>query len=660
MRSRLHWHSLRVRLVVLVSILSAALALSFLLIYPSHMAQRASEVLEHRIKSVAKLIIANIEPAIDFMDSYEAGRALINLGDVPGAVYGVILSQRGELIAAWRLEEAPLPLGAHRELVRSTDGHMHVRSPITTRGGTQATLLLGFSRAEIDASRTRALRSAALIAALVWLSGTLAAFAIGTVLVRPLRQVTRVARRITAGESAARRELMSEGQGESGELIAAVTQMLDHLFEQRAIATALTCELEHCVAERTYELARTNSELERRLAELRDTQEQLITADRRLSMGTLTAGVAHEINNPLTYVYNNVSYVRDELTQMSEKAAAERRALTLDSETHHEMVNALADAISGCERVSFIVRSLKDFSRGDDGSREAVDVCKAMESAIAIADNQIRHRATLVRQYEEVPRVLANEIRLGQVFLNLLLNACQAIAAGSAEQNRIAVSIGEDERGHVRVSVRDTGCGMTPEVRRRIFSPFYTTKPVGVGTGLGLSICHGIVSSLGGTIDVDTAPGEGSTFTVVLPKASADHIASAAATAASCGHTPSTSRRLLVVDDDPRVCLAIERTVGESLDMTAMTSARDALSTLRSGERYDAILCDLMMPDMTGMDLFAELERSMPTLCPRVLFFTGGVFTEEGRAFTARHAGRCLQKPIAGAELKRRLAALWE
>ena len=204
------------------------------------------------------------------------------------------------------------------------------------------------------------------------------------------------------------------------------------------------------------------------------------------------------------------------------------------------------------------------------------------------------------------------------------------------------------------VSISDTGSGMSPEVRGRLFTPFFTTKPVGVGTGLGLSVCQGIVTRLGGHIEVHSELGRGSAFTVVLPAAPVP--ASRVLTPVPLGPRPSArGGHVLVVDDDPFVGSSLRRLLEREYAITVVSSAREALEHLRQGITVDLILCDLMMPEMTGMDFYAELQRLYPSLAEAVLFFTGGAFTEATRDFIARREDRVLPKPIEAHRLLEQL-----
>ena len=241
----------------------------------------------------------------------------------------------------------------------------------------------------------------------------------------------------------------------------------------------------------------------RDVTERNELRNRILMSDRLASMGTLAAGVAHEINNPLTFIMGNLAFLACELETATSDQADEWR----------EVVD---EAQQGAERVRRIVRELRVFARGDDNKVGPMDMRKALDQAIVMARNEIRHKAQLVKTYEDVPEVHANAGKLGQVFLNLLVNAAQALPNGAVNQNEIRVRCFEEDE-HVVVEIEDTGPGIPEEVLTRIFEPFFTTKPIGEGTGLGLAICHGIVTGLGGSILVDSQIGVGSTFRVAMP-----------------------------------------------------------------------------------------------------------------------------------------------
>ncbi len=256
-----------------------------------------------------------------------------------------------------------------------------------------------------------------------------------------------------------------------------------------------------------------------------------------------------------------------------------------------------------------------------------------LETSLELAFNEIRHRARLVKTYRPVPAVLADSGRLTQAFVNVLVNAAQAIPEGRADANDISIKTWTDMDGRAVVEVHDTGSGIAADHLPRIFDPFFTTKAQGVGTGLGLSVCDGTVRALGGEVIVESIVGKGTLLRIVLPG-----VAPSAGRPATPRVTTGRGRRgkILVVDDDPAIGTAIRRTLSQGHDVTATTSGRDAIDRVQAGERFDLILCDLMMPVVTGMDLHAELTRLVPEQAARMVFLTGGAFTHSARAFLDR------------------------
>lgn len=235
---------------------------------------------------------------------------------------------------------------------------------------------------------------------------------------------------------------------------------------------------------------------------------QLAQTERLAALGTLAAGLAHEINNPLTYV----------LLQL---AQATRLLSTLMSDEDRARIGQLESLVrgsmEGAERIRGIMTGIRAFSRSDDISMKAVDVRVPLDAALKLVMNEIRYRARLVKNYTDPPLVMANEGRLGQAFLNLIINAVQAISEGNAQEHEIRVSVGSDEAGDLVVELSDTGEGIPPHLLGRIFEPYFSTKPIGQGTGLGLSISHTIINSFHGQITAVSEVGRGTTFRIVLP-----------------------------------------------------------------------------------------------------------------------------------------------
>jgi signal transduction histidine kinase len=363
--------------------------------------------------------------------------------------------------------------------------------------------------------------------------------------------------------------------------------------------------------------------------------QRVVVSERMASVGQLVASVAHEINNPLAYIAGNVDVVC--------------RALGDRGDPRDEsFVEALEDARLGVSRIEVIVRDLRTLSRVDDDNRASVDIAEVVETALQMANNQIRHRARIVRRFESRPRVLANEARLTQVFLNLLLNATHAIPEGRANDHAITIGIQVGPTGRALVDVQDTGSGIAPAHLERIFDPFFTTKPLGAGTGLGLSICKGIIEKLGGTITVTSVLGRGTSFIVELPVASD----APAPRRAETVQPPSvTRRRVLVIDDDPHVRRWLERALRRDHDVVMAASVAEATAAI-DGPAFDVILCDLMMPDRTGRDMHEIVKQRRPELADKIVFMSGGVFTPALESFLASVSNARIEKPVALRELR--------
>ncbi|HEX8438075.1 ATP-binding protein [Archangium sp.] len=377
------------------------------------------------------------------------------------------------------------------------------------------------------------------------------------------------------------------------------------------------------------------------VTELRQMQYRLSLTERMATVGTLAAGVAHEINNPLAFLLGQLELAERQLRQWPA------------SEPLESLRTTLGEARVGAERVSTIVRDLGTFSHPEARPMGPLDVLEVLDLSVKMAMGELRHRARLVRDYRKVPDVLADSSRLGQVFLNLLVNAAQAIPEGHADRHEIRLRV-RAEAGSVVVEIHDTGQGIPAELLGRIFDPFFTTKPVGQGTGLGLSITHGLVTALGGELTVESEPGRGSVFRVRLPGAPVQ-------TAKTPQPLPTPLEaprrgRILIVDDEPMFAQTLKLLLGMDHDVEALLEAREALARLRNGASHDVILCDLMMAEMTGMQFHEELSRVAPELARRVIFMTGGAFTQSARDFLARVPNPWLLKPFKPGELNALLA----
>jgi PAS domain S-box-containing protein len=404
--------------------------------------------------------------------------------------------------------------------------------------------------------------------------------------------------------------------------------------------------------------------------EVRKLHAMLSQADRLSSMGMLAAGVAHEINNPLLYVLYNIETVAEELPKLA--VAVERclvalraelgdegvakvlgdAASLLEASTLTEVIARVQEALSGTQRINKISRAIGAFSRVESTERSAVDLNYTIECASTMAATDIRFRAQLVLDFGELPPVWASEGKLSQVFLNLLINAAHAIDEGNVANNFIQIrtwALGDD----VFAEVKDTGKGISEANLARIFEPFFTTKAIGVGSGLGLPICRNILSEFGGDIQVESALGVGTRFVVRLPKQKGASIAPRVKPASEAPEVPKVRGRILVVDDEPAICAMVVRMLGAEHVLVTAGSGEAARRILEGDQSFDLILCDLMMPDSTGMDLHQWLVAENPSTAEKVVFVTGGAFTPQASEYVTRVGNVRLDKPYEAAALKR-------
>lgn len=368
---------------------------------------------------------------------------------------------------------------------------------------------------------------------------------------------------------------------------------------------------------------------EQDITETKDLAARLVFSDRMISVGTLAGGMAHEINNPL----GTIAALLDLLAEHPEA---------------HDTDTIVGEARAAVDRIRHIMRGLAAFSRVDADNRGPLDIEHVLELAIGMAGNEIRHRARLVKEYGGTPPVLANEARLGHVFINLLVNAAEAIPEGQADRNEIRLATRTDAAGWIVVELSDTGAGIPREIQDRIFDPFFTTKAVGKGTGLGLSISHGIVRSLGGEITLRSEPGRGSTFSVSLPPAKGvprTRTAPQLEPPVLAEDEPQLHGHVLIVDDEVAFANSLRRLLSNEHAVSIVASGREALARVRDGERYDVILCDLMMPEMTGVDLHDVLTQHAPDQAQRIIFITGGAFSPTSQHFLDHVSNLWFEKP---------------
>jgi PAS domain S-box-containing protein len=379
------------------------------------------------------------------------------------------------------------------------------------------------------------------------------------------------------------------------------------------------------------------------VTERRKLQARLAQSDRLASVGTLAAGVAHEINNPLAYVLSNLEYARRRFSECA--------PMIDDLDARARIAESLEHARDGAVRVQTIVRDLKTFSRGGDESRENVYLERAIEAALTMAYPLIRGRAKILRDYQPTRAVWADEGRLAQVFLNLVINAAQAIPDGAPAANEIRVRVFETPDERVCGEVSDTGEGIEQEHVQRVFEPFFTTRSSGVGTGLGLSVCHGLVTSFGGEITVESQRGTGTTFRVLLPLSSERPSQSSPNERRKRNSRPRR-RRFLVVDDETLLARSIELQLQDEHDVEIVATGLGAVERVKREPGFDMILCDMMLPDISGMDVFEQIRAMNNGQHEKFVFMTGGSFTPRVFKFLREHGVPCLEKPFTAEQLK--------
>jgi PAS domain S-box-containing protein len=412
------------------------------------------------------------------------------------------------------------------------------------------------------------------------------------------------------------------------------------------------------------------TELRREQQAREQLQASLAQSDRLASMGMMAAGVAHEINNPLSYVLFNVESLSEDVPRHADGVRRCREALTarigatalaevlgadsavLDPRVFEDVASRLREAAEGARRIKRIARGLGTFSRADSSELTPVNLQACIEHALNMAFNEIKYRARVIKDFRPVPPVLASDGKLAQVFLNLLVNAAHAIDEGHVDHNEIRVRTWvEGER--VCVEVCDTGKGISPENQRRVFEPFFTTKGVGAGTGLGLWISRNIVTGFGGTIGFSSEPGKGTRFRLDLPALPPSWGTTNVVTGEKAPEQAGVRGRILVIDDEAGICKALQRMLGREHEVVAVSSGEEARELLGTDRRFDLVFCDLMMPRLSGMELHAWLVEVDPELAAQVVFITGGAFTPGASEYLGKTQNLRLEKPFETTNIER-------
>ncbi len=376
--------------------------------------------------------------------------------------------------------------------------------------------------------------------------------------------------------------------------------------------------------------------------ERRDLQASLAQADRLASMGMLAAGIAHEINNPLAYMLVNAESLVEDLAAVLPGLPATQS---------EDFSNRLREIIDGARRIKQIAQDLNTFSRQDGQELVPVRLQDSVEHALNMVSNELKFRARVVRDFQPVGQVMATEGKLSQVFLNLLINSAHALDGAAVADPEIRVRVWA-EGASVCAEVCDNGKGIPKELQPRIFEPFFTTKGIGAGTGLGLSICRNIITKFSGEIGFSSEENRGTRFWLRLPAVEA--VPSTPRTAPGSSPVQTVIKgRILVIDDEPGIRSAITRLLGRRHEVITAASGEDAKLILQDDRDFDVILCDLMMPRISGVELHAWLAATDQPLADRVIFITGGVFGPGAAEYLAGLRNLRIEKPFGTEEFRK-------
>lgn len=376
-------------------------------------------------------------------------------------------------------------------------------------------------------------------------------------------------------------------------------------------------------------------ETARRLVAQADQQSADVRARemwRLSSLGVLAAGLAHELNNPLAVVLGFSEVVRRSLATLEGAEPDARRTQIAKMQASIDRIDEAA------QRVSSIVQQIGNFAKSD--RIETVNVTDVLDGSLRLVANQIRQRAQLHRSYRGDVHALCSPAKLGQLSLMLLTRAVHAIDEGAPERNSITVEVTDGPDQTLRIRVSDTGVGVAPELIRHVFEPRNTRAR---SQTVDLALVQELAREMGGSLDVTSAETLGTTFTLTLPAVAL------APSAPQLDEQPlmesARRARVLVIDDEPAMCDLLRETLQDAYEVETETDPKQALDRLLNSAAYDLVLCDLMMPKITGMDLHTQLQAQRPQQAKRMLFMTGGTFSDRARIFMEQ-LPTCLRKPF--------------
>ncbi len=529
--------SIRLKTILGVALIEGSLLIVLLVTMMNFMRDSNYEALVKRAQTTATLFATTTKDAVLSYDLASLETFTDEMLKNPDLVYARVLSADGDVFAeSGDISHLKEPFIADTDVSLVDDDVFDVIVNIEEGGEVYGQVEIGIHIASINQAINQVYTWGMTLASVEMFLVALFSFLLGGYLTGQLNVLQRAAKVIGSGKYNI--SIPVKGKDEIavvGEAFNTMAQNLTKTSQQRdsfeAEILELNRSLEARVQKRTAELQKKHALLVKAFKSLKETQAKLVQSEKMAGLGTMAAGVAHEINNPVGFVKSNLGslqaysknltdYVQrlDELLAEHSDMESLQTALQAAREefdieyTAEDIDPLIVESMDGVNRVEAIVSGLRSFAREDDEQLAPADINGALQSTLKVAANQLKYKCTVHEDYAELPQLTCNIGRLNQVFMNLMVNAGQAID----ENGEIFIGT-RFINNEVIVSIRDTGCGMTPDVQKQLFNPFFTTKDVGSGTGLGLSISHGIIEEHGGRIQVQSVVGKGSRFIVRLP-----------------------------------------------------------------------------------------------------------------------------------------------
>ena len=524
--------------------------------------------------------------------------------------------RHGELLRQIGFEATPEPVETRRNVRRvQLDGEHYLALSGAYRGRPGLAfryLILSSYELRLHALQDARRTLVAVGAASILLGGAVVWFFLRRI-TQPLRELRDMAEAVGRGDFS--RKVVRFSNDECGELAQEFNRMTSNLQTSRA-------------------------ELEKTVSTLKNTQAQLIQSEKLSAVGQFVAGVAHELNNPLTAVIGFA-----DLLGGAETNEKNRRHLELIAKSAHR-----------CHK---IVQSLLSFARQHAPERRLVEINRVVDEVLEIMAYDLRTSNVAVKREfaEGLPPLMADPHQLQQVFVNILGNARQAIEPFRRD-GEVIVSTRVVEKT-VYIEFKDNGPGIRSDALSRIFDPFFTTKPLGKGTGLGLSLSYGIIQEHGGKIGVQSELGHGATFRIELPAAAAPGAIQREPERPTQVATRSGAGKAVLVVDDENWILELTQDLlrAEGYTVETASGGEEALARI-AGRHFDAIVCDWKMPGLNGLHLYEQLRTGQPAAATRLLFMTGDVINEDFQTFLKKNARPCLSKPFAIEEFRAAVASV--